>query len=86
MQDSLGCCSCGGWLLSGSGMSCVCDCDCVCVLVCVLGCGLCPLAQVTRQNPVEGLAQADSKISLRVEHSAVFCSSSNGYEHKTCMI
>lgn len=34
------------------------------------------MAQVTRQNPVEGLEQADSKISLSVEHRAVFCSSS----------
>lgn len=58
-------------------MSCVCNCVCVWELVCVLVCGLCPLAQVTKQNPVEGLANADSRISLRVEHSAVFCSSSN---------
>ncbi len=81
-QDSLGCCSCCGWLLSGSGMSCVCDCESVPVLVCVLACGLCPLAQVTRQNPVVGLEQADSKISLRVEHSAVFWSSSNRQKPK----
>lgn len=73
MQDSLGC-SCGGWLLSGAGVSCVCD--CVCDFVCALACGFWPLAQATKQNPVVGLAQADSNISLRVEHSSVFCSSS----------
>ena len=52
----------------------------------MLVCGLCPLAQVTRQNPVDGLEQADSKISLRVEHSAVFCSSSNKHKHITYTI
>lgn len=63
-------------------MSCVCD--CACVIVCVLVCGLCPLAQVTRQNPVEVLEQTDSRISLSVEQSAIFCSSSNIHKHKTC--
>lgn len=78
--DSLGCCSGGGWLPSGTGMSC--GWDCACVLLCVLVCGPCPLAQVTRQNPVDGLEQADSRISLSVEHNAVFCSSSKKHQHK----
>lgn len=82
ISDSLGCCSCGGWLLSGAGMSCVWDCDSGCDFVCTLACGLWPLAQVTKQNPVVGLAQADSNISLKVEHSSVFCSSSNRHNHR----
>lgn len=77
-RHSLGCCSCTGLLLSG--LSCVCTCDSGSVEVSLLECGECPLAQVTMQNPVERLAQADSRISLSVEHRAVFCSSSNKYQ------